>query len=90
MYWKLFISTFGLIFLAELGDKTQITVITLSSKTSKPIVIFLGAVVVLAVVTAVGAVAGGVITRFVPIEWVPNGAAVTLISVGILMLFGKL
>jgi putative Ca2+/H+ antiporter (TMEM165/GDT1 family) len=90
MDWKLFISTFGVIFLAELGDKTQITVITLSSKTGKPIAIMLGAIAALVIVTAIGALAGGVITRFVPIEWVSKGAAVTLIVVGILMLFGKL
>jgi putative Ca2+/H+ antiporter (TMEM165/GDT1 family) len=43
MDWKLILSTFGVIFLAELGDKTQLAAVTLSASTRKPLAVFIGA-----------------------------------------------
>ena len=60
MDWKILFSTFLTIFLAELGDKTQLGVIFLSSQTQKPVAVFLGAVVALAVAL------GTVITKVIP------------------------
>ena len=90
MDFKLIASTFALLFVAELGDKTQLAVITLSAKTHQPWTIFLGAVLGLALVTLLGALAGGLIVRVVPVEWVSKGAAVAFIAIGGLMLWGKL
>jgi putative Ca2+/H+ antiporter (TMEM165/GDT1 family) len=89
MEWKLLASTFLLLFVAELGDKTQLAVITLTANSNKPLTVFLGAVLALALVTLLDVVLGGVITRFVPIEWGSKGAAVAFIGIGVLMLFGK-
>ncbi len=89
MELKLLGSTFLLLFVAELGDKTQLAVITLTANSNKPITIFVGAVLALALVTLLGVVLGGVITRVVPIEWVSKGAAVAVIAIGVLMLLGK-
>ena len=41
MNWKVALSTFGLIFLAELGDKTQLATITMVAKTKAPWATFL-------------------------------------------------
>ena len=90
MDWRLLVATFGLVFVAELGDKTQLAVITMTARTGKPITVLVGAVVALALVTLLGVALGGVITRFVPIEWVSRGAAVAFITIGALMLLGKL
>lgn len=90
MDWRLLVTTFGLVFVAELGDKTQLAVITMTARTGKPITVLVGAVVALALVTLLGVALGGVITRFVPIEWVSRGAAVAFIIIGALMLLGKL
>jgi putative Ca2+/H+ antiporter (TMEM165/GDT1 family) len=88
--WRLLIGTFGLLFLAELGDKTQLVVITMTSRTGKPIPVLLGAVAALVVVTILGVLVGTVVTRFVPLEWVSRGSAVAFIAIGVLMLTGKL
>ena len=56
MDWKTILSTFGLIFLAELGDKTQLACIGLACKTRSPLAVFLGAVGALAAVTLVGVI----------------------------------
>ncbi len=87
---KLLFSALGLLFVAELGDKTMLAVITMTARTGKPVPIFIGAIIGLMLVTLIGVAVGSVITRFVPIEWVSRGAAVAFISIGVLMLTGKL
>ena len=37
MDWKVFLSTFALLFVAELGDKTQLAVISMTSKHGRQI-----------------------------------------------------
>ena len=53
MDWKTILSTFGLIFLAELGDKTQLACIGMACRTRSPLAVFLGAVGALAAVTLI-------------------------------------
>ena len=43
MDWKIFGTAFVTLFLAELGDKTQLAVITMTAKTDSKLSIFLGA-----------------------------------------------
>ncbi|HEY9881768.1 MAG TPA: TMEM165/GDT1 family protein [Leptolyngbyaceae cyanobacterium] len=42
-FWRVFFSTFVTIFLAELGDKTQMTTLLMSAESHAPWVVFLGA-----------------------------------------------
>ena len=58
MDWHVLLSTFGLIFVAELGDKTQLAVVTQVCRHSRPWAVFLGASLALAAVTALGAIGG--------------------------------
>ena len=90
MDWKLLMTTFGLLFAAELGDKTQLAVISITARSGKPIPVFVGSVVALTLVTVLGVLVGGVVTRFVPIEWVSRGAGAAFIAIGALILLGKL
>lgn len=90
MDWKIIISTFVTIFLAELGDKTQLASILMTSKTNKPILVFLGTMLAFAVVTVIGVAVGAIITRYLPINFIKVGAAIAFIIVGILILFGKI
>ena len=41
-FLSIFITTFTTIFIAELGDKTQIATLMLSAESGKPIIVFLG------------------------------------------------
>jgi Ca2+/H+ antiporter, TMEM165/GDT1 family len=90
MEWKIFGTAFLTLLLAELGDKTQLAVITMTAKTDNKLSVFLGASVALVVVTLLGVLAGGVLTQFVPAEWLQRIVAVAFIVIGVLMLFGKL
>jgi len=86
MDWKLFAATFGLVFLAELGDKTQLAALALSSKTPKPITIFFGAWLALGATTALGVAVGAGLGKLLPERAVTIGTALLFIAVGIFML----
>lgn len=84
---RLLLTTFGLVFLAELGDKTQLAVFTLVARHSQPIPIFLGAALALVLVTAVGVVAGQGVAQVVPDTVLRRGAAALFVVMGVLIWF---
>jgi len=84
---RVFLSTFALLFVAELGDKTQLAVISMTAKHKMPIWIFAGAALALATVTLLGVVGGEVLTRFVPELVLRKAAAVLFVVMGVLMWF---
>jgi len=90
MDWKIFGTAFVTLFFAELGDKTQLAVITMTAKTDSKLSIFLGASLALIVVTLLGVLVGGALAEFVPTEWLQRIVAAAFIVIGVLMLFGKL
>jgi putative Ca2+/H+ antiporter (TMEM165/GDT1 family) len=89
MDFRVLLTTFGIIFLAEMGDKTQLAAMTMSAQTKKPWAVFIGSSVALAAVSALGVIVGSVIGEYFPLEWVKRVAAVAFIIIGTLMLFGK-
>ena len=88
MDWRVMLTTFGLLFLAELGDKTQLSAITMTAKTGKPLQVFLGAAAALVIVTLLGVIFGEAISRVIPEYYLHKGAAVLFILIGVLMLVG--
>ena len=86
---RVLFTTFGVIFLAEMGDKTQLAAMTMAAQTKKPWAVFVGASLALAAVSALGVIVGSVIGDYVPLEWVKRVAAVAFILIGVLMLAGK-
>jgi putative Ca2+/H+ antiporter (TMEM165/GDT1 family) len=89
MDFRVLLTTFGIIFLAEMGDKTQLAAMTMAADTKRPWAVFIGSSLALVAVSALGVVVGSVIGQYVPLEWVKRGAAVAFIVIGILMLAGK-
>ena len=90
MNWAIILSTLGALFVAELGDKTQLAVITLAAKHRDPWSVFFGAALALVLVTALGAAGGELITRFVPPDLLRRVAAVAFVVMGALMWFDRL
>ncbi|HEX3253488.1 MAG TPA: TMEM165/GDT1 family protein [Pyrinomonadaceae bacterium] len=86
---RILLTTFGVIFLAEMGDKTQLAAMTMAADSKKPWAVFLGASLALATVSALGVLVGGLIGDYVPLVWVKRVAATAFIVIGVLMLFGK-
>jgi putative Ca2+/H+ antiporter (TMEM165/GDT1 family) len=83
--WKLLLGTFSLLFVAELGDKTQLAVFTMTCQHQEPVPIFLGATAALTLVTLLGVVFGEGLTQVVPADLLRKVAAVAFVIVGILV-----
>jgi len=89
MDWRMFLTTFGVIFLAEMGDKTQLAAMTMAAQSKKPWAVFIGASLALVCVSAIGVVVGGTLGNYLPIVWIKRAAAVAFIVIGVLILVGK-
>ncbi len=85
---SVFMTAFSLIALAELGDKTEIAVIALSAQYHAPFMVFLGAVLGLGLVSALGVAIGGKLQMMVPMEKLRLGSGVLFIVFGVLFLYG--
>lgn len=86
MDFKTFLITFVSIFLAELGDKTQLAAISLTAETRKPLSVFLGASAALVLVTLIGVLFGGMLTKFIGERMIKTLAAACFIIVGLFLL----
>jgi putative Ca2+/H+ antiporter (TMEM165/GDT1 family) len=88
--WSAFWTTFGALFLAEMGDKTQLAAITLAAETRSPLSVFLGAAVALSLVSLIGVGVGTMLGQYLPEALLHRIAAVAFIIIGVLMLWGKM
>lgn len=82
--WRTFFAVFSTVFIAEIGDKTQLATMLFASKgeTSKW-VIFAGASLALVLAAALGVLLGGVIERFISPRVLKIVAGVGFIAIGI-------
>ena len=85
MDWKVMLSALGLLFVAELGDKTQLTVICMTAQTRKPLPVFVGAAIAL-----MGAAFGEALASIIPIHILRKVAAGLFVVMGVLMFFDVL
>ena len=90
MNWSAAGSTFLLVFLAELGDKTQLTTLTMAAKHGSPWPIFAGSALALVLSSLVGALAGGAIGQVVPAGTIRLVAGLAFLLFGGLLLSGRL
>ena len=86
MLITLLFSTFFTVFLAEMGDKTQLTTITLSSTTNKPLAVFIGSSIALILATLLGALAGGSISNLIPAFLLKLLSGIVFLFIGINLL----
>ena len=85
--WKLFASTFIAIFLAEMGDKTQLATLSAASGGASRWVIFVAAALALVATTAVAVLGGEALSRVIPPVWTKRAAGVRFIVLGVLYLW---
>jgi putative Ca2+/H+ antiporter (TMEM165/GDT1 family) len=88
MWWKAFLAAFGLMFVAELGDKTQIVILTLSAKCGFRQV-FLGAAAAFALLNLLAVSIGVVLYRFLPEEVIKYAVSAIFVLAGIIMLLSS-
>lgn len=89
MDWKLLGSTFALIFLAEMGDKTQLAILSLAAGEKSRLMVFVGAAAALATTTLIAVLAGEAAARLIPQAWVERAAGALFLALGVLYLLGK-
>ena len=82
MDWKLFVGTFALIFLAELGDKTQLAALASSAGSRSPWSVFAGASAALVLSTLLAVLIGATLQRLCPVHYLKGGAAILFFVLG--------
>lgn len=87
---KTILYTFFLVFVAELGDKTQLATMLLSAKSNSIMTVFIGSSLALVCSSFIGVFAGAYITKYIPPHYIQNSAGVLFILMGILILSGKI
>lgn len=89
MDWRVFLTTFGVIFLAEMGDKTQLAAMTMTAQTKRPWAVFIASALALTAVSAIGVLVGSVIGNYISLIWIKRVSAVAFIVIGVLILMDK-
>jgi putative Ca2+/H+ antiporter (TMEM165/GDT1 family) len=81
---RLILSTFTMIFLAELGDKTQVSIFALATNRRAFLSVVVGAAAALVLTTVIAAALGSLVGRYVPER------IIKFVSAGVFLAFGVL
>lgn len=80
---SVFLSTATTVFLAELGDKTQLAALLLSAESGRPAVVFVGASLALISSSLVGVLLGRWLSTLLPPAQLERGAGVLMVALGL-------
>jgi putative Ca2+/H+ antiporter (TMEM165/GDT1 family) len=87
MELKTFLTVFGAVFIAELGDKTQLaTLLFAADKDVNKLVVFAGASLALILTSAIGVLAGGLISQYVSARYLHYIAGIGFVTIGLWIL----
>ena len=88
MDWKIFLTVFGTIFLAELGDKTQLATLLYAAESKRTLMVFLGAASALVLSSFIAVLFGEGLTKAVPPRYLQIVAGSGFVIVGTWVLVG--
>jgi putative Ca2+/H+ antiporter (TMEM165/GDT1 family) len=83
MQLPLLASTFATVFLAELGDKTQLAIVTISGTSNRSGAVFAGSAAALVLASLLGAGAGGSLSAVIPPNALQLAASVGFLVIGL-------
>jgi putative Ca2+/H+ antiporter (TMEM165/GDT1 family) len=84
MDWKLLFTVFATIFVAEIGDKTQLaTLLYASGAEVSKLTVFIGAALALILTSALGVLAGSLLSHYVHPKYLAWMAGIGFIAVGV-------
>jgi len=86
MDFKLMLTTFITIFLAELGDKTQLAAFAFSAEGKSRLAVFLGSAGALTLTSLLAVVFGAAIAKLIPPGYIRAGAGILFVLLGLWML----
>ncbi|WAL60056.1 TMEM165/GDT1 family protein [Thermocoleostomius sinensis] len=84
---RVFLSTFITIFLAELGDKTQVTTLLMSAESQSPWVVFLGAGAALVATSLLGVWLGHWLSKRISTRTLETAAGAMLLLIAVMLLW---
>ncbi|MEO0072848.1 MAG: TMEM165/GDT1 family protein [candidate division WOR-3 bacterium] len=90
MDYKILFTAFIALFLAELADKTQLTILALSASSKSPWSVFVGASLALVASSLIATLLGGVLQKILPIRILHIVAGGIFISVGLVLVIRSL
>ena len=82
-FFNILSTSFSTIFLAELGDKTQLATLILSAQSGRPIIIFIGAALALISTSLLGVLIGRWIANNLPRQRFTLISGIIMLSLGI-------
>ena len=82
-FFSILITSFSTIFLAELGDKTQLATLILSAQSGRPLIIFIGAALALISTSLLGVLIGRWIANNLPRQRFTVVSGIIMLSLGI-------
>ena len=83
---KLMLTTFGMIFLAELGDKTQLATFAFAAESKTKLAVFIGSASALILTSLLAVLFGSAISRLIPPNYIKMGAGGLFVVLGLWML----
>lgn len=89
MDWKLLVSTFISIFVAEIGDKTQLATLSLAAGGKSKLAVFAGSALALCATSAIAVLVGEGLSRVISPHWMKRIAGGVFILLGLLFLFSR-
>jgi len=91
MDWKVFTTVFGTVFLAELGDKTQLaTLLFAANRANNAWLVFAAASLALLAACALGVIVGSALSNYVGTRHLSILAGVGFVAIGLWTLWGGL
>lgn len=88
MDWKIFLTIFAAVFIAELGDKTQLaTMLFAADKEVSKYTVFIAASAALIVATAIGVLAGSLLSEYIDEKYLHYIAGIGFIAIGVYTLY---
>jgi putative Ca2+/H+ antiporter (TMEM165/GDT1 family) len=90
MDWKLLVTTFVTLFLAELGDKTQLVIIGFAGSGKSVWTVFIGATAALATTSLLAVLVGAGLQKILPVKTIHIGSGFLFIIIGIFLVVRNL
>ncbi|SET72062.1 Uncharacterized protein family UPF0016 [Natronincola peptidivorans] len=87
---RMILTTFFIVFVAELGDKTQLQTMLLATQSKSIWPVFIGASLALILSSFVGVFAGTFLMKYIPPHYLQTAAGLAFIVIGFLTLFNKI
>ncbi len=84
-FWQVYLATFSTVFLAELGDKTQIATLLLTAQSGRPLLVFIGSAIALICSSLVCVLIGVWLSKLISPKRFEYMAGILMVGIGALL-----